>query len=169
MAAGTTYEPIATTTLSSTATEVTFSSISGTYTDLVLVCAIKPSDTSAPSVLVQVNSDTGTNYSETRLVGNGTTASSGRRSGTAFAYLCDIGLSGASTNTITNIIGQFQNYSNTTTYKTILSRANTADLVTEAIVNLWRSTSAITSMKIYVQAGGFASGSTFTLYGIAAA
>jgi hypothetical protein len=32
-----TYEPIATTTLGSAAADVTFTSISGTYTDLVLV------------------------------------------------------------------------------------------------------------------------------------
>jgi hypothetical protein len=33
-----TYEPIATTTLGTAAASVTFSSISGAYTDLVLVC-----------------------------------------------------------------------------------------------------------------------------------
>jgi len=37
MAAGKTYEPIATTTLSSSAATITFSSISGSYTDLVFV------------------------------------------------------------------------------------------------------------------------------------
>ena len=37
MAAGSTYTPIATTTLGSAQADVTFSSISGSYTDLVLI------------------------------------------------------------------------------------------------------------------------------------
>ncbi len=60
------------------------------------------------------------------------------------------------------------NYSNTTTYKTILSRSS--DLYTEASVNLWRNTAAITSIIIGAQgAYTFSAGSTFTLYGIKAA
>ena len=37
MAAGATYEPIATNTLGSAAASVTFSGISGSYTDLILI------------------------------------------------------------------------------------------------------------------------------------
>jgi hypothetical protein len=65
------------------------------------------------------------------------------------------------------------NYSNSTTYKTVLGRSNRASSDTAADVGLWRSTSAIT--RIDLAMGGsfptnnFASGSTFTLYGIAAA
>lgn len=169
MAAGNTYVALATTTLGSTATELTFSSISGAYTDLVLVSSIKPSDTSGPSVLAQLNSDTGNNYSETYMYGNGTSASSSRRSNNSFFYLADNGISTTSTNTISTIITNFQNYSNTTTYKTGISRANTSDKGVEATVAMWRSTSAITSIKVFVLAGGFASGSTFSLYGISAA
>lgn len=162
----TTYTPIATTTLNSTATEINFPTISGAYTDLVLVSSIKPSDNANPSVLIQFNNDTATNYSLTRLKGNGTAASSSRRIDKNFGYLSDDGLSASSTNTISTIITQFQNYSNSTTYKTFLSRSNTPDLTVEAIINLWRSKSAITSMKVYVLAGGFAAGSTFSLYGV---
>jgi hypothetical protein len=122
----------------------------------------------APSVLVQLNSDTASNYSITRLRGNGTAASSSRRTSTSFAYISDDGLSASSANTISTIITQFQDYSNSTTYKTILSRSNTPDLTVEAIVSLWRSTSAITSIKVFVLATGFDIGSTFTLYGIEA-
>jgi len=169
MAAGNTYVALATNTLSSTATSVTFSSISGSYTDLVLVCAIKPSDTTGPSVLARFNGDTTTTYSCTVLYGNGTAASSSRRSATDYFRIFDNGLSTTATTTITTTITNILNYANTTTYKTGISRGNTSDKGVESCVSLWRSTAAITSIEVLVAAGGFASGSTFQLFGIAAA
>ena len=168
-----TYKPIATTTLGSTQTSVTFSSISGSYTDIVLISNITPSNTDAPGLLCEVNSDTGTNYSGTFLYGDGSAAGSNRTtSQTRFTLARQYGL-GDSTTGQPNFITHFQNYSNATTYKTVMTRANTPSGTTykgvEASVGLWRSTSAITSIKIFVNAGGFATGSTFTLYGIAAA
>jgi hypothetical protein len=173
MAAGATFEPIATTTLGSTATEVSFTSISGSYTDLVLVSFTKASTTDAPGLLCQVNSDTGSNYSGTFLYGNGSAAGSNRLSSqTQFVLARQYGLGDSTTNTA-NFITQFQNYSNATTYKTIINRSNTPGGSTyagvESSVGLWRSTSAITSIRIFVNAGGFASGSMFTLYGIKSA
>jgi hypothetical protein len=61
------------------------------------------------------------------------------------------------------------NYANTTTYKTVLSRANNSAAGTEAIVGLWRSSAAITSMTVLSETGNIAIGSTFSLYGILAA
>jgi len=65
----TTYEPIATTTLSTATASVTFSSISGTYTDLRLVIFALGATSDYP--YVEINSDTGTNYSKTVLYENG--------------------------------------------------------------------------------------------------
>ena len=62
------------------------------------------------------------------------------------------------------------NYSNTTTFKTILMRANNAALGVDAIVGLWRSTAAINEIKVFPTGGAnFETGSTFSLYGIKAA
>ena len=61
MAAGATYTQIATTTLGSSQSTITFSSISGAYTDLVLVVTAKVS--SATDLWVRANSDSGSNYS----------------------------------------------------------------------------------------------------------
>jgi hypothetical protein len=58
------------------------------------------------------------------------------------------------------------NYSNTTTYKTIIARGSGASNEVKAQVNLWRSTSAITSITVYAGGGNFNSGASFTLYGI---
>ena len=166
MAAGSTYTPIATNTLGSTATTLAFTSISGSYTDLVLV--VNAAATAGnPDVYIQFNSDTASNYSRTAVRGSGTAASSTRATAQTAAYL-DSATGPSTTSLEYNSITSIQNYSNTTTYKTALTRANTAQYGTDAIVNLWRSTSAITRIDITCT-GTFTAGSTFTLYGIAAA
>jgi hypothetical protein len=162
MAAGSTYTPIATTTLVSSASSYTFSSIAGSYTDLILVIA--GTLNSSSSVYLQVNSDTGTNYSRTYLQGNGTSATTGRDSSQTYMALGYLNSTAQG-----NCIFQLQNYSNTTTYKTVLCRSGVADDLTRAMVGLWRSTSAITSILVAPVSGSFASGTSLTLYGIAAA
>ena len=154
-----TYEPIATTTLGSAAATVTFSSISGTYTDLILV--VNGTSTATNGNEMQFNGDTGNNYSFTLLYGTGSAAVSSMSSNISFAYA-------GRTNTNQSVsITQIMNYANTTTYKTVLTRANSNGDIVMANVSMWRSTSAITSL---VYAGAtFNSGTVFTLYGIKAA
>jgi hypothetical protein len=157
-----TYEPIATTTLSG-GTSYTFSSIPATYTDLVLVLSVATASGSS-NLAMQYNGDTASNYSFTRIYGNGTNAASSRASSVPDNYIGDIG-----TTISTNII-QVQNYSNSTTYKTALSRSNDTSTNVQAWVTLWRSTSAINAIKVYATGGQtFANGSMLTLYGIKAA
>lgn len=156
-----TYTPIETQTLGTAATSVTFSSISGSYTDLILV--FNGTVSANQYVAVRLNSDTGSNYSWTRLDGNGSTAQSSRGTSTTFGRL---GIGDPTNRTLT--ISHFMNYSNTTTNKTVLSRSN-SDFV-GALVNLWRNTAAITSITVLTTtADTFSVGSTFTLYGIKAA
>lgn len=165
MAAGKTYEPLATQTLGSNQASVTFSSISGSYTDLVLIVNGGQSVATANGGL-QFNGDTGSNYSQTYLRGNGSTASGTRASNEAILRIDGIGWP---TSNNANSIIQIQNYSNTTTYKTVLTRFNAAVYGTEAIVGLWRSTSAINQIVVKSEAYAWLSGSTFTLYGILSA
>ena len=172
-----TYEPIATTTLGSATASVTFSSISGTYTDLVLVIFAATTHTSSTFTSLQFNGDTGTNYSATELYGTGTSALSGRDSNVARGWMgLDISISNTVGDSVTT--AHIMNYSNTTTYKTFLSRSNRASSSldysgTNATVALWRNTAAITSIAVKNSRGGveynFSTGSTFTLYGIKAA
>lgn len=164
-----TYEPIATTTLGSTTTDYTFSSIPSTYTDLILVADMADSNTGADQrMLVRVNGDTGSNYSTTTLYGNGSSATSTRNSNRTFLDN-ESGASNSITSGSANIY-HFMNYSNTTTYKTVLYRQN--NLVNtygaSALVGLWRNTSAISSITIFC-IGSLVVGSTFTLYGVKAA
>ena len=161
-----TYEPIATNTLSVDTASVTFSSISSAYTDLVLVCSVKGS-TSGAYGQMRLNSDTGTNYSQTSVYGNGSSAGSARNSSVSWAYPAQN--NNVDTTNFTSYIINFMNYTNTTTYKTMISRNGSAAYVTEALVTLWRSTSAINSILFQLNLGNLAAGSTFTLYGIKAA
>ena len=73
----TTYDKIATTTLSSAAASIDFTSIAGTYTDLRLVIVGKYTSAGGNTRIV-FNSDTSSLYSSTRIAGDGTSASSDR-------------------------------------------------------------------------------------------
>ena len=161
-----TYEKIATTTLGSSASNIEFTSISGSYTDIVLVVNAK-SVSGGVDLSMQVNGDTGSNYSKTNLYGDGSSAVSSRVTNqTSFG----VNLAGYVNSTfVSNQIVQLMNYSNSTTYKTFLSRANNANVGTDAITGLWRSTAAITSIKLLVSGDNFASGTMATIYGIKAA
>jgi hypothetical protein len=165
MAAGSTYTPIATTTLGSATGTVTFTSIPSTYTDLVLVAVGTAVNSTGWGL--QFNSDTASNYSATYVEGNSTSAVS-ERYGANYMRTCWNSL--WNTSNPSNTIIQIQNYSNTTTYKSALWRSNSvSNGYVEAGVGLWRSTTAINRIDIIISSANFATGSTFTLYGILAA
>jgi hypothetical protein len=166
-----TYEKIATTTLGSDTLYIDFTSIAGTYTDLVLIT--NHFMTASCTVGMRFNSDTGSNYSTTNLRGNGSTASSGRESSATAIQntLDDIARNPNTANAVT--IWNVQNYSNSTTYKTVILRHNNATSDAAGVsagVGLWRNTNAITAIRLLAtsSAQSFKSGSTFTLYGIKA-
>ncbi len=153
-----TYEKIEARTLGSATATVTFSTIPATYTDLVFVFN-GGTTSSGPTMRFTVNGDSGANYSDTALDGDGSSAVSTRHSGANFmAITNNVGIAG--TLGAQTTIMQLQNYSNASTYKTVLFRANNATSSgfpgVTAAVGLWRNTAAL-------------SGSTFTLYGIKAA
>ena len=173
MPAGNTYVAIATQTLGSAAATVTFSSIPGTYTDLVLVVNAQQS-ADAP-IYVRVNNSSASIYSTTSLRGDGTSATSTRFSATGSGidgegiWVQSEALPESSSFGI--ITYNFINYANTTTFKTALVRYNNASAFVGTNVSLIQTTSAITSILLRHGGGGanFAIGSTFSLYGIASA
>ena len=161
-----TYEPITTQTLGTTTASVTFGSIPQTYTDLVLVCfANYATGAAVGSIQLQFNGDTASNYSWIYMSGTGSSAVSGVGNNASVA----VGGSGGSSSGgyFGTGITEIYNYSNTTTYKSVLARAD-ADNGAQAWCSMWRNTNAISSILIYGPYS-FASNSTFTLYGIKAA
>jgi hypothetical protein len=166
-----TYEPIASTTLGAAAADITFSSIPDTYTDLVLVSVLRSTKTSTANdvIYVQLNGDTGSNYSQTFLFGNGSTAGSSRASNGTYIYAADIVTSNSSYTGLSTVIFNINNYSNATTNKTLLSRVSSPNTFSEAVVGLYRSTNKVSSIKLYTATDQYVSGSIFTLYGIKSA
>ena len=161
-----TYVALQTQVLGSAQSLVTFTSIPQTYTDLVIV--MQPKGTTGFDSKIYFNGDvTSGLYSDTILYGTGTAAGSTRETAKNFITLSWYASTSADFNnsTIINIM----NYSNATTYKTVLVRANNAASGVDAIVGLWRNTNAITSVTLNAPSNTFAVGSTFTLYAIQAA
>jgi hypothetical protein len=166
-----TYTPIATITANGSVSDVEFTGISGSYTDLLIVCQGRTQNAVTEQALqVYLNNDFTSLGSFTEIRGDGSSATSSRTTGTSgirVGYFA--GASAAS-----GVLGQssfsVMNYSNTTTFKTLLARGGVASSSTTAAVGLFRSTSAITRVGIATfGAGNYTSGSTFTLYGVKSA
>jgi hypothetical protein len=167
-----TYEPIATTTLGSTAGIITFASIPQTYTDLILVQNARVSS-AYDITAIRINSVT-TNYSGTYLESNGAGSTTAGR-GTAEIALRAGYVPGTSyTNEWSTEIYNFLNYTNSSQNKTVLSRTSFVNSAVgfniQAKVSLVPTTAAITQITTQPVNGAlWAIGSTFTLYGIKAA
>ena len=166
-----TYVALQTYTIPSATNSYTFTNIPQGYADLVLISNFTLS--SNGSIVFQAGNgsvNTGNVYSSTILNGNGSAAQSSRNGAGNFGFITgQFAAITAGNNAIAET--HFQNYSNTTTYKTSLSRGSVPAQFTDASVNLFASTVAIDTIKIYVLGGSvtIAAGSTFTLYAIQAA
>ena len=161
----TTYTPIASTTLTGTQTTVTFSSIPGTYRDLiVIISALASNNVSSP--YLTINADTGANYNRVRMSGDGASTFSNAQTGQTSALLRYQG--GISNTTPTPIIIDFLDYSATDKHKTFLSKCQNAAAATDITAHRWASTSAITTLAFDLGGLNWAAGSTFSLYGVIA-
>lgn len=169
MAAGPTFEPIKTASVTSATSIIELTSISGSYTDLVLWFSYKSNSTNAPTLKLTFNGST-TGYSGQQFYGTGSTAGANRNNNAGFISIArSVGQPNSSGGTATAIIN-INNYANTNTYKTISARVGAAETGSELDSGLWQNTSAITSIKIETSTSNdFGVGSTVTLYGITAA
>ena len=155
-----TYDLIASNVLGSSAASVTFSSISGSYRDLVIV--ITGGVTSRTGQYMTLNSDTtDANYSWVRATGTGAATQSG--SSTADRSISEI-IENAANNLV---IIQIMDYSATNKHKSSLIRSNNASPNgVEMRALRWASTNAITSINLEAVGTTWLSGTSFHLYGI---
>jgi len=157
---------IASQTLSSSASSISFTSIPSTYTDIRIVLSVIGATANCYPA-IQFNGDTGSNYSYTLVRGNGSATASIRATNSVRGFILtssdDISTSFPSLST-TDIFS----YAGST-FKTLLSRGsndkNGSGEVT-SWVNLWRSTAAINRIDLIGHNANFAAGTTATLYGI---
>lgn len=159
-----TYEPIATTTLGSAASTITFSSIGSGYTDLRLV--LSGSLTASLQLNLRFNNISTTTYSITNLVGDGATASSSRGSNqTEMNFNYGFLATSAQPILATADVFSYAGSTNKTTLFTFHQDRNGSGFI-ERNVGLWRNTSAITRLDIITSTSTMAAGFTATLYGI---
>ena len=161
-----TYIPIATQTLGSSASSITFSSIPSTYTDLrlVLVCT---ATYNSPTLIF--NGSSASNYSQTYITGGSASgASSSYNPASSAIYITSGPTQGVST-TIPNIytfdIFSYAGATNKTLLETLAEDHNGTGAV-QVGVALWRSTAAITSITLSDVSGNFSINTTATLWGI---
>ena len=157
---------IATTTLNTSTSTVEFTSIPATYTHLQLRVSML-SSVQFGGVKVLFNSDTGTYYSWHNLYGTGAGAFTDAGATQAQMYIY---FSGGTTNPSAGVY-DILDYANTNKYKTMRGIEG-VDANGSGYVNLtsgnWRSTSAITSIKITNPTRTFNTNSIFSLYGVKA-
>lgn len=154
----TTYEPIATTTLTSTSTAITFSDIPSTYTHLV--CVFHGSTSAGVGGGLRFNSDSGSNYGYVRVYGDGV-ANADAASDQNHIPVSIIGT------TTSMFIAHIFNYKDTNLRKYVIGRSSWAqgDYVAGHLGE-WRNTAAITSITF--MNGTYSANSVFTIYGIKA-
>ena len=167
-----TYVVIASNTLSSDTASVTFSSIPGTYTDLVLKFSARVDGaTTGRELRLRFNSDTTTLYSNTVVRGDGSAASSYRDSNATFTAAGRATGTSSTSDTFSNVEIYIPNYTVSQNRQASLYsvlESNTATITNNIVASadLYRSTTAITSIEVSPTSDNFVSGSSFWLYGI---
>jgi hypothetical protein len=162
-----TYEPIASTTLTASATGIAFSGIANTWTDLKIVITGRVVNSEQP--YIRFNSDSASNYSYTSLYGNSGSTGSFRNLNVSLIYVAPLSNWSATNPQFASI--DIFSYAGST-FKTVLCAGSNNNNTTSGIdrtVGMWRSTSAITRIDIVANGQTFAAGFTATLYGIKAA
>jgi hypothetical protein len=159
-----TYTPLATVTLGSSASSVTFSSIPATYRDLILIHSSKHTFAGSTSVRdsgIRFNSDSGSNYLRVNM-------DSKIDSGTATETSIALIYGRVDGNFVPGIV-QIMDYSATNKHKTVLYRSGAANDYVYAQAARWANTAAVTTITI-APSGSFQiiAGSTFALYGVIA-
>jgi len=165
------FYQIATTTATGSTADVTFSSISQDYTHLQLRMIIKNHTANTNQTRIQFNSDTASNYSWHQLRGDGASATSSAGTSTAFSFVGNHP-STAVASAFAVYVVDILDYKDTNKYKTIRSLGgydlNNTDGNVFMNSSNWRSTSAVSTIRIYPGADSFGQYSSFQLYGVKA-
>jgi len=162
------YDLLETTTLTSSASSVTFSGL-GSYSNYahlqVRYTMRLDSAFDGGTLLYRLNSDSGSNYARHQLIGSGSSVLS--QASTTFNQ-AGYGIGGGAPANIfgTGVI-DFLDFSSTaknTTLRSLSGRVGAADSIL-LTSSLWNNTAAVTSLELYAS-NDLVSGCRFSLYGI---
>ena len=162
------FDSIATVTVGTAQSTITFSSLPSIYKHLQLRY-ITNNTSAAYYVLLRFNSDSGTNYASHQLTGNGTAASAG---GTASNTLIELPRNSGtfSSSIMSTGVVDILDYLNTSKYKTVRSLGgydtNGNGQAVDFNSGVWMNTGAITSITLSAVGGNYNTNSQFALYGI---
>jgi hypothetical protein len=154
------------------ATNVTFSSISSSYRDLIVrVRGRSQASAAVDSVLLQFNSDTGANYDYQFWQAFGTTVSAASSFGQTSLSVGQLAGATATANFAGAVDGAIYDYRGTTFDKQLVGSSGVASATSGngtarmSVEGNWRSTSAINAIKVFLGTGPFVNGSIVSLYG----
>ena len=168
--AGGDYESIATVTLGSAASTISFSSIPSTYQHLqVRGIARGTLASNEVTIRMRFNSDTGNNYARHILEGDGVTAAAYAASSGNLMALGTASASTAGASIFGVAVADVLDYKDTNKYKTLRNLSGNDRNGSGAISltsGLWMNTAAITSITIFADSGNLDQYSSFALYGI---
>jgi hypothetical protein len=147
------------------AASITFSSIAGTYTDLIVKVSARTSGTGTPAMSFYFNG-TNTNWSGRGLYGDGSSAYSFLTGGSNAVTL---NTSSQTANTFTNDEFYVPNYTSSN-FKSVsvdgVTENNATAAYADLTAQLWSSTGVVTSITMAPSTGSFAQYTTAYLYGI---
>ena len=171
----TAYESIATVTVGSGgAANIEFTSIPSTYQHLQIrgIARTNRSDAAYDIVKLNLNSDTGNNYSHHFVYGDGSGTSAGATTSTNTIFNYYVGTGFASANIFGTLVIDILDYANTNKYKTTRTLGGvdfnngSFGFIVLGSGN-WRNTNTITSISLAPQAGNsFNQYTQFGLFGI---
>jgi hypothetical protein len=167
----TTYEAIATVTVGAGgASNIEFTSIPATFTDLLVKVSARSSDSGDNAFGLRFNGSSTAAYSMRRLWGNGSGAFSGlSTSVNNMEGILAVNPSGSTASTFGNAEIYIPNYTSSNNKSVSIDAVNENNATTayaELYAGLWSNTSAITQVTLGYMTGNFVQYSTATLYGI---
>jgi hypothetical protein len=170
------YDLLATTILTSSASSVTFSSLGDYATDYqhlqMRMVARGTNGNNFSTFNVRFNADTGSNYAFHPLYGNGSSVQSNQTGTSQTSISSGFSIPGnLTTGTFGAVVADILDPFKTTKYTTtrwLGGRVPSNDTVIELRSGLWMNTSALTSLVVTGVTANFDTGSRFSLYGIKA-
>jgi hypothetical protein len=168
------YDLLETTTLSSSASGVTFSgldTLAAGYAHLQIRAVVRGVQSGTATLKANLNGDTGSNYSYHRLEGNGSSVSSAGGGSIPFLSLGKVPGTSDSSEVFAPAIIDILNFSSTSQNTTARALSgNVGDVNNIALKSgLWVNTAAVTSISFANSSGDMVAGTRFSLYGIKAA